>query len=513
MDLNKLQQDLVNKEFTDAELIIVDPNEKINISIHKIVLASSSDYFRKLFTFGDGKNKSTYEIIVDDAKVSHDIIYSFYGIKINSPNYPEWKYILKIFICRNFFCLANDVYLLYNLIVPADGFDLMLETMGLFDYINDLKLMKTIKNNFPDDYDLNKLSIDFIKKIIDTHNCIIVSGDDNCCIKIWDAETGKLLRTLNGHTNIINSVALSTDNIKIVSGSDDRSIKIWDIESGDLLSTLFDPSTTNNGWIHSVAFSPATVSKGRAAPFGYADNLKIVSGNGDHSIKIWDAQSGKLLRTLNGHTEWVNSVAFSYDNHKIVSGSHDRSIKIWDSESGKLLHTLTGHTSAIWSVAFLHDNMKIVSGSADCSIKIWDTESGKLLRTLKDHTCAVRSISISSDDLKIVSGSCDKSIKIWDTESGGFPARGNLLCTLNGHISGVKSVAFSPDNLKIVSCSYNSIKIWDVESGNLLHNLNPNESSKATDGFHTGMIRSVACQQIFVNLNKKLINYLNNHKS
>ena len=80
------------------------------------------------------------------------------------------------------------------------------------------------------------------------------------------------------------------------------------------------------------------------------DNKRIVSGSSDHSIKIWNAESGELINTLNGHTGSVNSVCFSSDNERIISGSGDRSIKIWNTATGQLIKTLNGHTDTIWSV-------------------------------------------------------------------------------------------------------------------------------------------------------------------
>jgi WD40 repeat protein len=503
----KLRHVLYDEEFTDVELIIVDPNEKLNIFVHKVILACSSDYFYNLFTFGDGKNKSTFEIIVDDAKVSCDIIFSFYGIKTNSTDYPDWKYLLKTFINKNFFCLPNDVYLLYDLIVPPIGFDLLLDTIELFDFAGDAELIKTIQNNFPDDYDLNELSIDFIKEIIKVHNYNIVSGGDDNKIKIWDAKTGVLLNTLKGHTAEINSVAVSPNNLKIISGSDDdNGIKIWNATNGKILCTSIK-STNYSQYVNSVAFS--------------SDNLKIVSGSSDHSIKIWDANTCDLINSLIGHKDWVNSVAFSFDNLKIVSGSDDRRIKIWDAELGCLLHTLKGHTKSINSVAFSPNNLKIVSGSDDFSIKIWDVESGNLINTLADaHIGSVNSVAFSPDNLKIVSGSADHSIKIWDAVTF------NILHTLKEHTESVNCVAFSPDNLKIVSGSDDfSIKIWDAISGGpyeqpkfgsyrdgILHIFKKYISKKNTLK-HSGPVNSVAFQRIFTNLDKRLINYLDNHQS
>src|SRR5581483_5167952 len=314
MDFNKLYQDIHNKKYTDVEFILVDSNKQLIMNVHKVILACSSEYFDKLFNFGTEKFQHQIIINVNDVDVAYDIILSFYGQKTNSTNYPHWKYLLESIKCRCFFYLPNDISLLYNLIVPAEGFDLLLETIDHFDFINDNKIMRTIKKNIPMNYDLRNLSLEFVKELSKYKNLKIVSSSSDQSIKIWDAETGSLLNTLNGHTNTVLSVAFSSDNRKIVSGSRDKSIKIWDADSGSLLNTLNGHTYS----VYSVAFS--------------FDSRKIVSGSSDNSIKIWDAVSGSLLNTLNGHTNSVCSVAFSFDNHKIVSGSCDNSIKIWDAD-------------------------------------------------------------------------------------------------------------------------------------------------------------------------------------
>ena len=81
-----------------------------------------------------------------------------------------------------------------------------------------------------------------------------------------------------------------------------------------------------------------------------------------------------VIRTLDGHTSGVNSVAITPDGTKIVSGSSDHTIKVWDiaSTGGRLLNTLEGHSSSVSSVAITPDGPKIVSGSWDKTIKVWD---------------------------------------------------------------------------------------------------------------------------------------------
>jgi WD40 repeat protein len=85
----------------------------------------------------------------------------------------------------------------------------------------------------------------------------------------------------------------------------------------------------HKGVIKSVAFSP--------------DGLQIISGSGDHTVRVWDAVCGKHKHTLKGHTGWIMSVAFSPDGSQIISGSDDRTVRVWDAGSGLLQHVMNDH--------------------------------------------------------------------------------------------------------------------------------------------------------------------------
>ena len=274
------------------------------------------------------------------------------------------------------------------------------------------------------------------------------AGSDDKTIKVWDAESGRLLRTLEGHTDWVRAVAVTPDGRRIVSGSDDKTIKVWDAESGRLLRTI-------EGYtVRAVAVTP----DGRRIVSGSDDGtIKQVWEAENGTIKVWDAESGRLLRTLEGHTDRVKAVAVTPDGRRIVSGSHDKTIKVWDAESGRLLRTLEGHTAWVKAVAVTPDGRRIVSGSDDNTIKVWDAESGRLLRTLEGHTERVNAVAVTPDGQRIVSGSYDKTIKVWDAESG------RLLRTLEGHTERVNAVAVTPDGQRIVSGSYDkTIKVWDA---------------------------------------------------
>ena len=111
---------------------------------------------------------------------------------------------------------------------------------------------------------------------------------------------------------------------------------------------------------------------------------------------MWDAETGASVGTpLEGHRNWVNSVAYSPDGRHIISGSYDKTIRIWDAETGAAIGTpLEGHTHSVNSVAYSPDGRHIISGSYDRTIRIWDAGSGATVSTpLNRHIACVNSVS------------------------------------------------------------------------------------------------------------------------
>ena len=73
----------------------------------------------------------------------------------------------------------------------------------------------------------------------------------------------------------------------------------------------------------------------------------IASGSGDKTVRLWDAATGKELKTLSGHTAEVSALAYSPDGKVIASGSRDKTVRLWDAATGKELKTLSGHTDSV----------------------------------------------------------------------------------------------------------------------------------------------------------------------
>jgi len=128
------------------------------------------------------------------------------------------------------------------------------------------------------------------------------------------------------------------------------------------------PAKANGFWFFNAIYSP--------------DGNRIVSASSpDKTLKVRDAATGQEILTLKGHTEGVNSVAYSRDGKRIVSGSWDKTVKVWDAATGQETLSLKGHTRPVTSVVFSPDGNRIVSGSQDGTIKIWDATPMPTLST------------------------------------------------------------------------------------------------------------------------------------
>ena len=223
----------------------------------------------------------------------------------------------------------------------------------------------------------------------------------------------------------------------------------------------------------SNALSIAINNTGRVIATGHG-NFRDDQKSLESSIKIWNLESGKLIKTLNGHTKQVRSLSFSPNGEHLVSGSHDRTIKIWNVKSGKLETSIDAHEDHITSVAWSHNGKIIATASDDKSIKIWDAENYELYGVLKGHQGEILSVIFSEDDKVLISSSgedrythqLENCIKIWDISKikDNKSIESNLLKqTLVGHSGWVWSVSLSPDGRKVVSSSYdNSIRVWSL---------------------------------------------------
>ena len=183
-------------------------------------------------------------------------------------------------------------------------------------------------------------------------------------IRLWNVLTGELINTLTGHTDGVSCIAFSPDGKTLASGGGDSTIRFWDPHTGQHKTTL----SGHTGPVVCIAFAPD--GKTLASTTGYTSYRRVP--NPDNAIWLWELNTGKHKETYLGHTEEVNSIAFSPDGKTIASASKDTTIRLWDIQTGKNLMTFTGDGKEDSSVAFSPDGKILASSHQNGTILFWE---------------------------------------------------------------------------------------------------------------------------------------------
>jgi WD40 repeat protein len=323
--------------------------------------------------------------------------------------------------------------------------------------------------------------------------CVAV-GDSDGVVRLWDAETGKEIRSFRTPGYELEYLEFSPDGLRLAASVNRKwpeqwgETLLWDVASGQPLRTLGgsrEPAFT-------VAFSP--------------DGKRLAASSGVR-VRLWDVGDGRLLSTLRGHDDDVWWVGFSRDGARVISQSRDGTVKVWN--AGRCPEALVlpigpstdlGGLGAVVGVAFSDDDGRVAAAGAG-HVCIWDVASGAKVGpdarlphgatvafcpdlrrcvtvsnagavTIWDGVTVEREIqsspgrtrmlvAVRHDGRRIAAPSGDQTaVGVWDA------ADGRLLLSLEGHAAPVDAVAFSPDGRRLVTgASGEAVKVWDAETG------------------------------------------------
>ena len=267
--------------------------------------------------------------------------------------------------------------------------------------------------------------------------CIFTSEEDQRALIVWDAETGKQLRRIEGYGTAVGS----GDAAGLFAANSLGTIGYWQNTIGAADGGA-NPSRRYDGHLGKVpalAVSP--------------DGQFLLSGGSDFSVRLWKADTGEQLRQLSGHQQSVQAVAFSNDGQLLFSFGADRTICLWNAGNGELSGTfqhpeasaaalsadaqfyavgrengaiflhratdgavqreLTGMEHEIRQLAFSPNGMRLAAAGAEGAVCVWDLYTGRLLKTFTSHTSAVNAVAFSPDSHFLVSGSDDLTARVW----------------------------------------------------------------------------------------------------
>ena len=343
----------------------------------------------------------------------------------------------------------------------------------------------------------------------------VATGSRRKTTQIWDAQTGRLLRTLAGPA-AVQEVAWSPDSARLATASSDGQAIVWDVKTGRQLLAL----TAHRLGTLRVAWSPdgariataggdATVKVWNAAtghqvlslvgnkrarcPAEYSgrndlsrafvldhcrinaitwspDGRFLAAAGGDDIARVWDAATGAMVRAYSGHNSRINGIDWSPEGDRIVTSagdfvdfSADNTAKVWDPKTGKELFSLPGQDSYLEDVAWDKRGRYFATAGHDGIVRVWGGSTGREVATLTGHTASIAKLRWSPDGVSLATAADDSTVRIWRIyDIDELPA-------LTGHKDHVESVAWSPDSKRVASTSWDhTARIWDAETGRQL---------------------------------------------
>ncbi len=310
--------------------------------------------------------------------------------------------------------------------------------------------------------------------------------------------------SLLGHTERINTIALSPDGRWLATGSDDRSVKLWDVSAaihqhqnltaitlaGHKSPVRTLAITPDSHWLATGGNDSEVLLWDLTAPNPGAEpeSLKghegaivtlastpdghwLVTGSDDHTVRLWDltaANPSSNSKRLLGHDSTISALIISPDSHWLITGSEDQTACLWDLTAPQTQldcpHRLSGHTGPVSALTVSPDGHWLVTSSDDHTARLWDllsiSQTETALHLLQGHTGRITSMAVSPDSRWLATGSEDRTARLWDLTAPESPDRQFVL---RGHKDAILTTLITPDGHWLVTGSQdNSVRLWDL---------------------------------------------------
>ena len=287
-----------------------------------------------------------------------------------------------------------------------------------------------------------------------------LSGSKSDSLKLWDIASVKCINSSPGSIACIAAMHRST---QVVTGSHNGDITVWNCDSLKVQQTV----KAHQGSVMSLQISK--------------DDSFIVSASNDKTVGLYQIHEGQAVQLV-GHSDAVVCVSLMERENHAISGSKDKTVRLWNLQTQSCERIFEGHTGVVGCLASTSDNKTIVSGSGDFTLKIWNTEKGDCLYTLKGHNDSIKCIGITDDNQFAIAGSHEgkDQLLLWNLKDGDCARK------FTGHTHAVMHLKVLPNHMMITSSRDGTIKLWKIESGELLNSFDFQSQVKYFDAHPVG---------------------------
>jgi WD40 repeat protein len=227
----------------------------------------------------------------------------------------------------------------------------------------------------------------------------------------------------------------------IAAGGDE--VRVWDAGSGTLVKTMKGAE----GEVHALL------------PLPDGRSLLVAAEQGP--VAVWDLLSGQRVRSWARHPGAATSLALVPGGRLVVSGGSDRVVRLWDIASGRCLREMKGHDDAVTAVAA--SATFVASGARDGTVRLWELAEGRPLATLRGHEGRVHAVVVSEADARVVSAGEDRTLRDWGLHSH------QVVRTYVSHAGAVHALALGAGGKRLISGGADrTVRAWDLEGGRLV---------------------------------------------
>jgi WD40 repeat protein len=310
---------------------------------------------------------------------------------------------------------------------------------------------------------------------------LATAGEDGAAL--WNASTGALHVRLQGHAGGVRDVAFDAGGTRVATAGADATLRMWNVDDGRELGVLRDGDARLNAvvWRGDGAFLATGDAAGNVAVWSANDREPVMTvavrdsvealsfgrryvalGSIGGDVLVVDPDRRETLLRAE-HGERVRGIDLDSTETRLISGAADATVRIWNVETGAMLRELRGPSDWVTHAELSPDDTEVVATARDGTARIWDASTGALRRTLGGHQGTVWAGTFDPKGLVIATAAEDGSARLWDRTSG------IELAAFEGHANLVRSVAFSPDGQRLATASYDgTVVMWSVQASYLI---------------------------------------------